>query len=284
MVIDQYEAEGCGSGHAAAFPDLGPIMPGRPETTHRAGIRAPHVRELPTAGSVSAAPEETGAPAAGSETLLLRMFCHELRSPIESLRSLTRALAEESVPLDPTQRHGLAALAQEQAAHLAVLCRQATSVTQSLAEPVDRPVPLSQVLPTAVAAQAPPHRLTVRLSRGAGARLVPAHRIRQILANLVDNALRHGPPEGHVRVSASVRAGALVLVVADEGRSCRALLAALARTAPPPGVSGLGLWIVRQLVAAEGGTITAYRTTGGTAVRVSLPAPRCLPGGGAGPS
>ncbi|WP_331210559.1 sensor histidine kinase [Plantactinospora veratri] len=253
-------------------------MPGRTETGHRADIRARRSREPAAAGSGDAPPEATHSPAPGSQTLLLRMFCHELRSPIESLRSLTRALAQETSALGPAQRRGLVALAQEQAAHLAVLWRQAMSVTQSLAEPVDRPVPLRQVLPTAVAAQAPPHRLTVRLSRGAGGRLVHAHRIRQILANLVDNALRHGPPEGRVRVSASVRAGALVLVVADEGRSCRPLLTALDRTAPPPGVSGLGLWIVRHLVAAEGGTITAYRTTDGTAVRVSLPAPRCLAG------
>ncbi|MGI5149764.1 sensor histidine kinase [Plantactinospora sp. CA-294935] len=227
-------------------------------------------------------PEFSRPPAPGGHTLLLRMFCHELRSPIESLRSLTRALTEDSGTLSPDERRGMATLAREQAAHLTDLWRQVVSMTQSLAEPVDRLVPLSQVLPTALPAGAPP-RLTVRLSRGAGGRLVPAHRVRQILLNLVDNALRHGPAGGRVRVSASVRAGFLVLVVADEGRSCRPLLAALRRAAPPPGISGLGLWIVRHLVAAEGGTITVCRAAQGIAVRVSLPARRCRSGtGGAG--
>ncbi|MEQ4304756.1 HAMP domain-containing sensor histidine kinase [Plantactinospora sp. B6F1] len=255
MVIDQHEPEGRGFGHGAAFPALRPIMPGQPETAHSAGIRA----------------------RPGDQALLLRMFCHELRSPIESLRSLTRALAEDSAALRPDERRAMAALAREQATHLAGLWRQAVATTQSLAEPVDQPVPLRQVLPVAVAAGAP-QRLTVRLTRGAGGRLVHADRVRQILRNLVENALRHGPAEGRVRVCASVRAGALVLVVTDEGRSCEPLLAALRRTAPPPGVSGLGLWIVRHLVAAEGGTITAYRAAHGVAVRVSLPPRRRRPG------
>ncbi|MFY1691236.1 sensor histidine kinase [Plantactinospora sp. WMMB782] len=226
--------------------------------------------ELVGSGRTAAVP---GPAAPAGPPLLLRTFCHELRSPIESLRALTRALAEEPARLSADERREVAELAQEQVAHLACLWRRTTSVLQSLAEPVDRPVPLSQVLPVALAAGTP-HRLTVRLSHGAGDRLVPAHRVRQILVNLVDNALRHGPADGRVRVSASVCAGRLVLVVADEGRSCRAVLAALHRSAPPPGLSGLGLWIVRQLVAAEGGTITALRTTRGLAVRVDLPATR----------
>ncbi|GIG88714.1 sensor histidine kinase [Plantactinospora endophytica] len=303
MVINHHEAEGCGSGHPVAFPVPRPIMPVRQQTTHLAGIRtrrarrpgAVHPGRRPS-GVVGTArlsrfadgrvvrrvwdsidpryrPAEPPRFSAGDEqSLLLRMFCHELRTPIESLRALTRALAEEPQPLGPAGRRDIAALAQEHATHLADLWQQTVSVVRSLAEPVDRPVPLRQVLPIATAT-APPHRLTVRLSRNAGDRLVPAHRVRQILVNLVGNALRHGPPDGRVRVCASVRAGLLVLTVADQGRSCGPLLAALRRSAPPPGIGGLGLWIVRHLVAAEHGTITAYRSTDGIAVRVCLPAP-----------
>ncbi|PZW00502.1 two-component system, OmpR family, sensor histidine kinase KdpD [Micromonospora phaseoli] len=208
----------------------------------------------------------------GTHSLMLRTLCHELRSPIESLRALTRALADEPGALDPARRQDVAVLAHQQATYLESLWRRATSVLQSLAEPVDQPVPLADVLLVAVASVAAP-RLMVRLSNGASRRLVPAHRVRQILVNLVDNALRHGPTEGRVRVSATVRADNLVLVVTDEGRTCRPLLDALRRTTPPPGMSGLGLWIVRHLVTADGGTITASRNDRGVAVRVVLPAP-----------
>ncbi|WP_428966157.1 sensor histidine kinase [Micromonospora fluostatini] len=209
--------------------------------------------------------------------LLLRTLCHELRSPIESLRSSTAVLASEPGTLSPAHRREVAALAQEQAVFLEGLLRRAVSTMQGLAEPVDEQVPLCHVLPVAVAGHAA-HRVTLRLSGGARGRLVHAHRVRQIIGNLVDNALRHGPADGRVQVSASVRGRALVLVVTDQGESCRPLLAALRRTAPPPGITGLGLWIVRRLVAAEGGTITAFGGVPGVAVRVVLPAPHTAVG------
>jgi two-component system OmpR family sensor kinase len=206
----------------------------------------------------------------GPDALLLRMLCHESRSAIESLRALTGALAADRGTLGPARRREVAALAQRQAMFLDGLLRRTVSTMRGLAEPVDESVPLCRVLPGALPGEAA-HRLTVRLSGDAAGRPVRGDRVRQIIVNLVENALRHGPADGRVELSASVRSGALVLTVTDEGVGADVVSAALGRAAPPPGISGLGLWIVRCLVAAEGGTITAYGHTGGTAVRAVLP-------------
>ncbi|MGW4465051.1 sensor histidine kinase [Micromonospora sp. NPDC004704] len=207
----------------------------------------------------------------GADAVLLRVLCHELRSPITALASLTRALADQPERLREPDRQAMLLLARDQAVHLDGVWRQAASLVEVVSTgPADVRVRLRQILP-AVLAIAPLAR--VRVSAAAGDRLVAGRRVRQILINLVDNALRHGPPGGRIWISASLRSNELVLVVADQGRSCTALRAALRRPTPPPGMTGLGLWIVRQLVGVEGGTVVAYRLRSRrVAVEVRLPA------------
>ena len=206
----------------------------------------------------------------GTETLMLRALCHELRPPISTLGSLTRALTDQSARLTATDRRAMLQLAREQALHLDGVWREAVALATGAAGD-DRRIPLRQVLP-AVVGTGPPGRIRVRISHAAGRRQVPVPRIRQVLINLVENALRHGPPQGRVRISASIRRNDLVLVVADEGDSCEPLLAALRQPAPPAKGAGLGLWIVRRMVEAEGGSVDAYPLRpSGVAVEVVLP-------------
>lgn len=203
------------------------------------------------------------------DALLLRVVCHELRTPVRSLRSLTRALNEEAT----ADRTAVAQLACQQAAHVESLLDQVTAAAQGLlgGPPDDERVPVGRLLPS-VAATVPGDRLRLRVSERAARRRVAARRTRQILTNLLDNAVRHGPPGGPVRLDVAVRSGWLVLTVRDEGRDSRPVEAALRRRTPPVGVTGLGLWIVRQLAAADGGRVTAHRDREGLAVRVRLPA------------
>jgi signal transduction histidine kinase len=88
-------------------------------------------------------------------------------------------------------------------------------------------------------------------------------RIREVLANLTSNALRHTPSGGSVRVSASLddEGRQLVLSVADTGRGIPAMelphvFDRFAKAADSPG-TGLGLAIAKNLVAAHGGEISA---------------------------
>lgn len=106
-------------------------------------------------------------------------------------------------------------------------------------------------------------------------------RMRQVLGNLVSNALRHTPTQGTVTLSARRTANEAVLTVRDTGdgispedlphvleRFWRAEKSRSRRT----GGSGLGLSIVRQFVEAHGGTVTVGNTPGSGAVfTVRLP-------------
>jgi signal transduction histidine kinase len=97
-------------------------------------------------------------------------------------------------------------------------------------------------------------------------------RARQALANLVDNALRHG--RGTVRLSARERGGAVELAVADDGPGFPPELAGRAferftrgDEARTRGGSGLGLAIVRAIAEAHGGAAEIE----GAGVRLWLP-------------
>ncbi|MFJ5542319.1 sensor histidine kinase [Micromonospora chalcea] len=217
-----------------------------------------------------------GHPDNPDESLSLRVLCHELRTPVQALTALTRALAEQPALTTPDRR-AIAALAHEHAVHLGALLDDLGGRGLRAGPDAPRRRPLAQVVGPAVAGD----RLRARIGRAAAGVPVPEQHVRQILANLVDNARRHGPAGGEIEVRAEVRGGTLTLSVLDRGGPCPALRAALARPVPSATGHGLGLWIVRQLVGAYGGTLRARRPRGGgLAVDVRLPLPvRPVPSG-----
>ncbi|MEU4681255.1 HAMP domain-containing sensor histidine kinase [Micromonospora sp. NPDC023737] len=221
---------------------------------------------------VEPAGEEVDQLTPSDPELLLRVLCHEFRTPVSSLTSLTGALADERRELTAADRRAIIRLARDQAAHLQALLRDATAGTGALtpAEP-ETLVPLGELLREA-AALVPVHRRRVRATRRAGGCPVPAGRLRQVLVNLVENALRHGPRDGQVGIYATLRRSGLSLLVTNEGRVAVSLLEALRRPQPGAGMSGLGLWIVRRLVAADGGSVHVHRLRPrGVAIEVLLP-------------
>jgi two-component system OmpR family sensor kinase len=106
-------------------------------------------------------------------------------------------------------------------------------------------------------------------------------RLRQVVANLVGNALVHTPPDTPVQVRVDRDGSNAVLEVHDDGPGMAEPIAARAferfyRADPArsrhAGGSGLGLSIVRAIVQAHGGTVGIVTGDGaGTTVRVTLP-------------
>ncbi len=101
--------------------------------------------------------------------------------------------------------------------------------------------------------------------------------LREVLVNLILNALDAMPAGGEVTVETRREAGRVVLRVTDTGVGMPPEV--LARAFTPffstkgPGHSGLGLSSARELVAAHGGTITLDSRPGrGTTVTIVLPA------------
>ena len=102
-------------------------------------------------------------------------------------------------------------------------------------------------------------------------------RIREVIGNLVANAVRHTPSGGRIEIDGRRRdATTIEVVVRDTGSGIPADLLPhvfdrFARGATSPG-SGLGLSIARGLVELHGGTISAASPAGGGAeIRIVLP-------------
>jgi signal transduction histidine kinase len=112
-----------------------------------------------------------------------------------------------------------------------------------------------------------PVRLKVRVEPGDLTTTGDPERLHQVVANLLDNAVRHSPPEGRVWLSAhAATAGRTTIVVSDEGpgiptdeveRVFERFHRTDAARATADGGTGLGLAIARWIVDAHGGVIRA---------------------------
>ncbi|MEU4623412.1 HAMP domain-containing sensor histidine kinase [Actinoplanes sp. NPDC023801] len=200
------------------------------------------------------------------DQLLVRTVCHELRPPMTMLSGLIRALENE--PPEP-RRGELTRLAAEHAAYAEAVLGQIAAAARGGTG--DRPAaaPLGTFLSSA-AKSAPPGLLAVTATRSALHWPVHPWHTRQILINLIGNAVRHS--RGPVRLRSAVRARRLRLAVIDQGGPTAVLRAALERRTPPPGDHGVGLWVVRQRLADLGGTVRARALhPSGLAMEVTLP-------------
>jgi len=114
-----------------------------------------------------------------------------------------------------------------------------------------------------------------------------AGRLRQVLANLVGNAIKYTPPGGTVRVAVEQKGGEVFLAVRDTGIGIaptdqeqvfqRFFRVRTPETEHIPG-TGLGLAIVRSIVEVHGGRIGVQSALGqGSTFTVALPVGVCAP-------
>lgn len=208
---------------------------------------------------------------------------HQVRTPLASLRAQAEVALEEP---DAARLHERVARIHQNATHASQLINQllmdATishrlgmreTSTVGVAELINearRRVPPADV-PRLHIAIAP----DLRRARVAGDRVA----LREMLGNLVDNALRYAPGDAvDIQVDEAAH-GQIGITVADRGPGIaddeKATVMerfARGRSAQSLSGSGLGLSIVRNVATAHGGTVTlADRPGGGLAVTVSLP-------------
>ncbi len=216
---------------------------------------------------------------------LLAEVSHELRTPLAVLRGNLEAIADGVHVADAAN---VAALIEEtQVMERLVEDLRTLTLAEADALPLHpEPVDVDALVGEAVASfqsAAAAGSVTLRVSAPTDLPLLDADpvRLREVLTNLVANALRHTPPGGTVEVRARTvdAATAIEIVVEDTGSGIDpALLPRVferfARGRGSRG-SGLGLTIARDLVRAHGGTIAVESELGrGTTFRVLLPTDR----------
>jgi signal transduction histidine kinase len=225
-----------------------------------------------------------------SRELFLATLGHDLRAPLNAIM-LSAQLVARSGKLD--DEHA------EIAARIPPFVNTMTSMIQDLLDftrtrlgrgmpvslaPVDLEVLCREVLRQFTAAH--PDRTFRYDSDGDTGGEWDAARLRQVLSNLVANALQHGAESGEITIATSSAGPDVLLAVRNDGppippsavptlfnpfvRATTKL-----RSAKPREGVGLGLYISREIVTAHAGTITVASAEGsGTVFTVRLPRKR----------
>ena len=214
-------------------------------------------------------------------------IAHELRTPLTNIQGYLEAIMDGVVKPDPETINSLHA----QTVHLSRLVDdlRLLSVAEAGALRLETtPDNLADVLvETARSFEPRAAELGISLEAPETTGLPPVEldrtRMRQVVVNLIENALQHTPRGGTVRVEAE-RAGpdAVAFTVSDTGAGIPAdeldrIFDQFYRVDPSrnraTGGVGLGLTIVKRLVEAHGGRLSVSSTPGeGTSFRVELPA------------
>lgn len=209
-------------------------------------------------------------------------LAHELRTPLAVLQAGLEELRDGLEAPDPERLDALHRQSLRLGRVVDDLAELSAAESSSLSlrhEPLDLAALAAQaVRESAPAASAAGLVLTSRIS--APVRVVgDEDRLHQVVGNLLSNAVRYCRPGDRVEVSAYAEGAVAVLEVADTGPGIPAadlphVFDRLWRGSADsdPSGSGIGLAVVRELVSAHGGRVSA-RSDGatGTTLRVELP-------------
>lgn len=251
---------------------------GEGDLAHRVAIRT-----RDEVGRLGRAFNDMAAALEGSEKArqnLLTDVAHELRTPLSVVRGNLEGMLDGVFPLTP---EGLVPV-YDQTLHLAELVEDLRTLTlaeaghlQLVREPTDVSE-LARAVVEAMRLTATEDRVKVELNAEPGLRAdVDPRRIRQVLGNLLDNALRYSPSGGTITVTVARAGSEITVSVRDEGPGVPAenLTSVFERfyqgdTSRTGEGTGLGLAIARELVQAYGGRIWA-ENHGGAVFSFTLP-------------
>jgi signal transduction histidine kinase len=209
---------------------------------------------------------------------------HELRTPLTRERALLQVALDDPATTAETWRgvaaEVLASNAEQESLIEALLALASGEGGLGQREPVD----LAAITGEILRARRPGFgRQGVHVEAGLRPAALDGDPLltERLVANLVDNAVRHNIAGGHVEISTATRDGRAVLTVANTGpaippeavgRLFQPFLRLGGRRVHHDNGHGLGLAIVRAIAAAHGASITAHaRRGGGLAIDVTFP-------------
>ncbi len=236
--------------------------------------------------AAQAADSRRRAQATETRSALLSAVGHDLRSPLTSIKAAAGSLRDPHLHLPPADRLELTATIEESADRLTALVDNlldSSRLAAGAVTPLLAPVGYAEVALRALAGLEGAARVQVDIDETLPDVLADAGLAERVVANVVDNALRHGGG-APVVLRASAYGGRVELRVVDSGpgvprRDRESLFAPFRRLggADPSdrdGASGvgLGLSVARGFTEVMGGTLTAEDTPGGgLTVVIALP-------------
>jgi signal transduction histidine kinase len=206
---------------------------------------------------------------------LVATLAHDIRAPLTTVES-TLVLLEEAATLPRQRQAAMVGAALRQTRRLSTLASgllDLERVQQGRLRLDRRCVPVADVVAGVLSLAPTGAVVDVQVDPA-----LPVHadpeRLEQVLVNLLTNAVRHGGPP--VVLSAEPVDEAVRITVRDHGPGVPehrrdALFQRLAGDSDHPDSVGLGMWIVRLLVEAHGGTVTYEDAAPGARFTVTLP-------------
>lgn len=243
------------------------------------------VRDLGAQRQATAEALEASRRVEESRARLIAMLAHDVRAPISAARMAFETLRTGGAQIDDEKKAEVIAAGRRQTERGLLLARDlldlarvedgSLTVTPTVVDLTVLVESVAQVLPGEVELQVDLGGLAVQADRA---------RLEQVVYNVVDNSLKYGVPP--IEITARADGDQVVLVVRDHGPGVPDgvdLFAPFSHAGE--GSVGLGMWIVRQLVAANDGTITHRDAEPGALFEIRLPAgpAAATPVTGAGP-
>jgi two-component system sensor histidine kinase KdpD len=280
--------------HAGAEPGQIAILPGtRTALTAEEGrlldtaadqlalaIEREHLRQEATEAEILRRTDEL-------KSALLDAVSHDLRTPLASIIASAGSLRQTDVAWNEAERVDFARAIEQEAERLNRIVGNLLDLsriqggTLRPARAWHDPVLVLRDSAERLRHAATEHRLTVEIPDELSPAFIDPVELDQVVANLVENALKYTPAGGEVRLAVREDDHTLEVSVEDNGPGIPA--GSLSRLFEPfyraPGAgavrgSGLGLAVARGLVLAHGGTIHAEnRESGGARFVVRIPSP-----------
>ena len=212
-------------------------------------------------------------------------LAHEIRTPVSVVEAYLEAVEDGVRTLDPDT----IAMLREQTRRLVRFSDDFAALAKAEEGRVAAPVWIApdELISTAVAASVDRYdskgvTLTTQIPANLPRFWADPQRIAQVLANLLDNALRHTPPTGRVEVAASSGEERLTIRISDTGEGITAehlphvferFYRADSARDRNHGGAGIGLAIAKALVEAHDGQITAASRGPGTGTSFTITLP-----------
>jgi two-component system sensor histidine kinase KdpD len=226
-------------------------------------------------------------------TALLSALGHDLRTPLTSIKAAIGSLRDPELHLSTQDTAELLATIEESTDRLTGLVANlldSSRLATGAVQPHLTPLGYDEVVAKALSSLNDTHSIEVDVDEHLPRVLADAGLLERVIANLIDNALRHGcaapktrlhtpPDEPPVAIRASEYSGHVELYVADHGpglpkgssESAFTPFQQLGDRTTTNGI-GLGLSVAKGFTEAMGGTIHAEDTPGGgLTVVISLP-------------